>query len=93
MNRRCGRRRLSLLRSLGVGGRRGVLVLLLDPRDLVVLAGLPRHRARYLSHLHLRVRKLLVTANAAKSRPVPSKFATVFANFAPCVFPRDSRPE
>lgn len=56
-------RRLSLLHRLGMAGggsRRGILVLLLDPRDLVVLTGLPRHRGRYLSHLYLRVKKSLM---------------------------------
>jgi len=58
-----GRRqsRLPLLHCLGVdGGRGGILVLLLDPRDLVVLAGLSRHRGRYLSHLYLHVKKSLM---------------------------------
>lgn len=53
-----GHRRLPLLQGVGMGGGgRGALVLLLDPGDLVVLAGLSRHRGRYLSHLHLRVRE------------------------------------
>lgn len=94
VDRRSGRRRLSLLHRVGVGDRRRVLVLLLDPRDLVVLAGLPRHRARYLSHLHLRVRKQLVTANAANPALCPSELASVPASFAPSALPREwPRPE
>lgn len=56
-----GRRwgRLPLLHRLGVDGS-GILVLLFDPRDFVVLAGLSRHRGRYLSHLYLRVKKSLM---------------------------------
>lgn len=52
--RRC---RLPLLHRFGVSG--GGLVLLLDPRDLIVLAGLSRHRGRCLPYLYLRVRKII----------------------------------
>lgn len=55
------RRRLSLLHRISVdGGGCGTLVLFLDPRNLVVLAGLSRHRGRYLSHLYLCVKKSLM---------------------------------
>lgn len=48
---RC-RCRLSFLHRFGRRcGRR--FVLLFNPRNLVVLAGLPRHRCRHFSHLHL----------------------------------------
>jgi len=67
------RRRLPFLHRLDVGGgSRGALVLLLDPGDLVVLAGLPRHRGRYLSHLYLRVKRSLIRERkrAARASPV-----------------------
>ena len=74
MNRGGHRSRLSFLHRLGVdGSRRGIFVLLFDPRDLVVLACLSRHRGRYLSHLYLRVKKSLMARITAAFRYIPSR--------------------
>jgi len=65
MNRSGRRCRLPLFQRFRVGGSRrcgSTLVLLFDPGDLVVFAGLPRHRGRYFSHLYLRVRKSVMAA-------------------------------
>lgn len=57
-----GRRRRHRLSFFHRFGRRRRFILLFNSRNLVVLAGLPRHRCRHFSHLYLGDKKIYLTS-------------------------------
>lgn len=70
----CGRRRRYRLSFFHCFGRGRRFILLFNSRNLVVLAGLPRHCCRHFSHLHLGDKKIYLTS------PSKQKFILILVN-------------